>query len=832
MNKIASFVVSRPGLIIAVTLAVTLGFAVALATNGIQFNSAPETLARHDEAFDFFRQTQATFADENVIIVAFDAVDIFTAEAKDRLEELTARLASLPGVASAVSLTNLNDIKRDDGGILIEKLLPLTASTAELQRLKPVVLADPLYARHYVSTDGRTAAINVFLESQGINETRALAEEIERLVKAESRGDLWLAGLPLMDAKGSRSMTEDMLLLSPVAALLCGLVFIAAFRSLWGALLPMLALGMGLVWTVSLMGLLGKPITIATLTLPVVLLAVGSSYIFHILNQYRLSMATLDNRADQLGQRQAQRQAWLGGLRFILPAVLVSGATTVAGFASLISSPVPAAKDMGIFEATGVAFMMLLTMLFVPAALTLLPPQALGQAVTAAGAPQKDYAIWLNRLLKQVTALILFRGRGVLVVATLLTLLVGVGVYRLRVNTDYLSSFPRQSDVPQTTARLHERLAGASAVQIVVAGDRGAATTPAFLNAVETLEQFAVQQPGVDATLSVTDIVKKFNDAMPGKPEEVSRAIPQNPARLQSIFDNYLSQDASLRKLVSGDSAQALVMLRTNLFASDELRALTDSLDRKAQESLPAGMTARVTGSLILLNNASDDIAASQSSSLAIALLTISVMMVLLFRSLRTGLLALLPNLLPIAGYFGFLGWTGIPLDITTSLVASSVLGLAVDNAVHIIRRYRQSLAERPPDAKGNDTGWALWLTMLRTGKPTTLANLMLVAAFLLFMMSSFNPVRTGGMLWALTIFACLAADLIFLPALMQTRLFAQTAAAGNVDAEQAHYPYEIRKAADGTRQRPADAAAIVTGDALSSGASAADENQREKVSK
>jgi predicted RND superfamily exporter protein len=137
-------------------------------------------------------------------------------------------------------------------------------------------------------------------------------------------------------------------------------------------------------------------------------------------------------------------------------------------------------------------------------------------------------------------------------------------------------------------------------------------------------------------------------------------------------------------------------------------------------------------------------------------------------------LLALLPNLLPIIAYFGVLGWTGTTLDITTSLVASAVLGLAVDNAVHMIRRYRQSAA-----ARGNssaDEGWVMWLTMLRTGKPMVLANLMLIAAFLLFVLSSFVPVRVAGMLWAVTILACLAADLIFLPALMKSRLFRRAA--------------------------------------------------------
>lgn len=771
MSKFAEFVVLRAKLIIAVTIALTIIFAAALIIKGINFNGSPETLARNDEALAFFHQTQATFGDDRVIIVAMNADDIFTVEAKERLADLTARLASIQGVADTISLANLSDIKRDTGGIIVDNVIPKNASTEQLQQLKTSIINDPLYARQYISTDGRTAAISVFFKRMTTKESHVVAEEIERVVKAESRGDLWLAGIPLMDIKGVKSMVRDVTLLSPIAAVLCFVVFLAAFRSFWGAVLPTMALVFGLIWTIGFMGMLGKPITIATLSLPTVLMAVASSYIFHVLNQYRISMSTLDMKVDA----RTQRAVWLKGLIFIMPAVFVSGATTVAGFASLTSSPVPAAKDMGLFQATGVAFMLLLTMTFIPAVLTLLPQQALGRA----DAEQKDYALWMNKSLKNITALILFRRRAVIILSIVATLILGAGIYWMRVNTDYLKIFPRDSEISQSAIKLHDQLAGASVLQIVVNDSTNAAVTPLFMQNLDALEQFALTQNGVDAAISVADIVKKFNSVLPGKADETQLAVPKNQARLQSIFDNYLSQNESLNKLVSPDRSTAVIVLRTNLFGSNELRSLTGALNAWTRDNLPSGITARLTGSFILLNDASDDVASSQSSSLIIALVTIYLMMVLMFRSFATGLLALIPNLLPIFAYFGFLGWVGITLDITTSLIASSVLGLAVDNAVHIIRRYRQSVAERqanPQNDFHSNEGWAMWLTMLRTGKPMTLANLMLIAAFLIFALSSFVPVRTSGMLWAITIFVCLAADLIFLPTLMMTKLFSKAA--------------------------------------------------------
>lgn len=791
MTQPAKFVVLHPKPIIAATLAITIGCLAVIFVRGIGFNGSPETLARKDDTYRFYNETRTIFGDDRVIIVAVTTDDVFTTKFLERLNRLTDRLAAIAGVDEALSLSNIKAIKREDGGVSVGRLIDTRsvgqADPAEFARLKEEVTSDPLYLRHYVSADGKTASVDIFLKPLGEAEARAVAEQVERVAKSEANGDeVFLAGVPIVDARGIRSMFRDTLVLSPVGALLCFGVFLFAFRSFWGAALPMCALIIGLIWTIGLMSLLGRPITLATLSLPTTLMAVGSSYIFHVLNQYRVSMSTLSAHHDA----QSEQAAWLEGLTFISPAVIVSATATMAGFGALASSAVPTARDMGIFEALGVLGLLALTVGFIPAALSLLPRHALGKA----GPEQQDYATWLNSMLVNITALVLFRRRAVLLGTLTATLVLGAGAIWLQVNTNYLRIFPRQSETVQDAEKLHQRLAGAATVQLVVTGAPGSITDPGFLRAASAVEQFALKQPGVDAAISVVDIIRRINRVLPrvpatgGVPCQVgttAEEIPDDGGRLSLIFRDYLSQDESLTRLVTVDGSRLVIILRVNLFSSNELRELTRQIDEWSVVNLPAGITQRATGSIILLNDASDAVAASQSSSLAIALVTIYLMMVMLFRSFSTGLLALIPNLLPIVCYFGFLGWSGTALDITTSLVASAVLGLAVDNAVHMIRRYRQCVAERrqtadrialPAALAATDEGWAMWLTMLRTGKPMVLANLMLIAAFLVFVLSSFVPVRIAGILWALGIGTCLGADLIFLPVLMKSKLFARAA--------------------------------------------------------
>ena len=777
MNWIGNTVVSKPRLIIGTALSVTVLMAAAIVIRGIKFNGSLETLIQKGGEQEFYNKVRSTFGDDHVIIVGLTTGDVFTSDFIKRLDRLTSDLDAVKGVTETQSLANIKAVRRADGGLVLERLIPRDADDAVLSRLRAEVTHDPLYAKNIISEDGRTAAINVFLAPLDEVQTRRVAEDVERIARSESAGDeLLLAGVPIMDARGIHSMVRDMLVCSPVAALMCLVVFFLAFRSFWGAVLPVSALLMGLVWVLGVMSLLGTPITIATLSLPTTLMAVGGSYMFHVLNQYRISTSAAaesipaadHSRAElSVDARPAQRAAWHCGLGFIGPAVLVSGLATMAGFGALASSSIPTVRDMGLFETGGVLAMLMLTLTFIPAVLMILPCGSLGGVGSASRGRSRAF----SRMLQNVTALILHRRPAVWAVTIILTVLIGAGLLRLVVNTDYLKIFPRSSETVQSAQKLHERLAGAAPVELVVSGPPNSIYDPSFLNGVESLERFVRSRPDVDSAISVVDIVMRMN-ALLDSNAGAADTIPSDRVRVESIFRDYLSQEKSVSRLVDlgGSGSDAVVVLRTNVFSSRDLKRLVTELDKWSRENLPAGMTVRATGSAILLNAASDAVGASQVSSLAIALTSIYLMMVVLFGSLVVGAIALIPNLLPILGFFGFLGWTGTPLDMTTSLVATAALGLAVDNAVHVIRRYRQCSGEC------RDEGSAMWQTMLRTGKPMILANVMLIGAFLIFVVSSFVPVRLAGVLWAVTITGCLAANLFFLPVLMKCKPFAKAA--------------------------------------------------------
>lgn len=368
-------------------------------------------------------------------------------------------------------------------------------------------------------------------------------------------------------------------------------------------------------------------------------------------------------------------------------------------------------------------------------------------------------------MLDRIGTLVTQRQRWVYGVALVTTLAAVVGIERLSINSDFLAFYPEESEERVGAEKLHEHLGGATAFRIIVKGLRPQALhDAAALKRLVELQRFVETLPGVDRTISIADLVKLTNRLLrSGEPRD--EVIPQDQASLDEIFSHLAaSSDEMPIRFISDDGSQAQVIVRSHLFGSNEMDETLQQIAAWGQARWPSGFTAYPTGIFVLLNRTSDSVAAQQARSLVIALVLIFIMMALLFKSIKIGAVALLPNVIPIVAFFGFMGWTGIPLNLNTSLVASIVLGLAVDNAAHLVRRYRQCCLEL------SDKQQAVRRSLQQTGLPMVFANLTLVFAFAIFALSAFLPVQTGGLLSAVTILACLISDSIFLPVLMNSR--------------------------------------------------------------
>ncbi len=747
----ANFVVARPRLVIALVLVVTLGLSLGL-LRGLELDVSPLSFIEGGSpARTDFERTRAQFGDDKYLIVAVVCDDVFTPANLTKLQRLHKQIAAIPGVGEVLSLSNVKYARSLTDGVSAERLLPEGAlDEARLNEARRVATTDRLFVGNLVSADAKTAAFNILLKPELPTAQRhAYTGQIYQLTRDAGFDASYLAGDPYAQLRATEAIKRDLRVFLPLTLLLLVGVLWLSSRSLTAVILPLLAIGVGLLWLLGLMAWCRAHFTILGLMLPTLMLAIGCSYLIHVLNQIGIETAQSAHLTLSLRLQRA--------LSFITLPVIVSALTIIAGFLSLALTKIPAVRATAVYAACGAAFTMLLSLTLVPALLVLFGERtrllriglkgSLAHRLEATG----RWATAHHRFLYAVTVLI--------AVASLF------GIWRVKIEVDFFHFFKPNSEPVIGLAEINRRLLGAVSYDVIVEGRApGAIEDAGVLRRIAELQAFAEtrspQVVGIDRTLSVVDFVKHINRAF-HQNDASYYTVPSDNRILQELF----SDRDQLKSFLTPDGRNARILVRSSLSSSNAMALTIPALEQKGRELLPE-FHVYATGTFVLLNRTSDQIGREQVQSITLALVTIYLMLSLLFKSLRVGFTALVPNLIPVLFFFGFMGWRGIPLNLTTSLVASLVLGLAVDNAVQFVVRFRR--VQQP----GQDLREAIVTTMRLSGRPIIYANVALAVTFAIFALSNFEPVSSFGLLSAVTIIGCLIEDLVLLPSRLTSPIF------------------------------------------------------------
>ncbi|MGH9845783.1 MAG: efflux RND transporter permease subunit, partial [Blastocatellia bacterium] len=723
-----------------------------------------------------FEAARKEFGPDDYLVIALVCDDVFAPANLERLQALHNRIAKIQGVAEILSLINVPYARGEGDQVSSEKLLPKSFDdTPRLTEARRIGTADRLYVGNLVSADARTAAINILYKPEVPTRVRhALTNQIYQTARGAGFIETYFAGDPFSQWRATEAVKNDLTIFLPLTLLLVAFVLWLCFRSIMAVILPMATIGIGLIWLFGLMGYLSTHFTILGLMLPTLMLAIGCSYIIHVINQVAIAECGMRNaecgslNAPAISSQQSTNDnpqsairnphsAIEEALRFIALPVIVSALTIIAGFLSLAFTPIPAIRTTGILAAVGAAFTCLLSLTFIPAALAVSGRRAAAFRVGLGGK--------MVKLLEDLGRWATSRQTLLYVLTVVLVVFSIAGVRRIVIDVDFFHFFKPNSETSIGLAEINKRLSGAISFELIVEGRReGALESPDLLRRIEALQSFAEQQSAngqrIDRALSVVDFIKHINRAFHDN-DPRGYTIPSDEKLIRELFQ----ERDQLRGFLSEDGRRARILIRSNLYGSQAMAVVIRNLVGKGQELLP-DCRVYATGTFVLLNRTSDLIAGEQVRSITIALVTIFLMLALLFRSPRVGFTALVPNLIPVLFFFGFMGWRRIPLNLTTSLVASVVLGLAVDNAVQFIVRFRRVQAVKP------ELREAIIESMRLSGRPIIYANVALAATFAIFAISNFEPIGSFGLLSAVTIIGCLIEDLVLLPARLTSPVF------------------------------------------------------------
>ncbi len=711
----------------------------------IRVDSAVETLLpEHDPERAFYEETKRLFGSEEATIVALFAPDVFRPEILARIDTMSKRLAEIEGVREVVSLTTAVGAETHEGMLTIGPLMrELPRDQAAADALRQRVLSDPIYASNLVSRDSAATAVVVAYKPLGDQELLHLGVE-DRIaaVAEETRGELGTAitGIQTLKVNGARMMEQDLKRFVPVSLLLVVVILIWEFRTIRGVLLPLAAVVVGVVWTLGIMVLSGRSINMGTLILPPLLMAIGIAYAIHVLSRFYQELAPGRTREEVI-------TATVDHIR--IPTIF-AWLTTVLADATLALSAIPAIRDFGVYAVIGNTAIFLLSLILIPAALSLLPmPRRTPRE------EQRETA--LTRSLESLGSFAVRHRRAVLLGGALLCILALIGTTRIQLETDYLEFFGPGTRVRQDNTLIAERLGGAQPIYVVVAADEPQAIRKAeTLEAIADLQQHIAGLPGVDSSLSIVDPLLLVRHALnPDAP----RAVPETQAEVDQLVQ-FLDPD-QIAPVVVGDWSRANVVVRTRLSGSNDLSRLVEQIQDYGRERFPGQIQVRPTGSIVLLNRSADALAQGQISSLWQILLVLLALMSGLFLSFRTGFLTLVPNVIPIVVLFGTMGFLGIDLNISTSMIAVIAIGIAIDDTIHYFNEFNLQIR------RTGDSERAIIAVVRSVGRPIVFTALALSGGFLVLCLSNFEPIQQFGYLASMTMAVGLISELLITPGLV-----------------------------------------------------------------
>jgi hypothetical protein len=729
------------------TLLVVAALTVALGGFATRFrvDSAVDRLLPEGDADGIhYDGVRRAFGSEEVAVVGVFADDVFAPPTLARIARLSAELARLADVEEVTSVTTAQRIELGADGLRRAPLVPAQPSTAtEAAAVRARVLADRLAPGALAARDGRAAGI--WVRFRPMRDEQFLAggsEERLRATLAAVPGPEALAvtGLPTIKVQAARDMVRDLSLFAPLGLLLATVMVVWAFRTWRGVLLPLATVVVGVLCTTGAMVAAGDAFTLGTLVLPPLLMAAGIAYAIHVVSRYYIAL-----------RHHRDDDPLAAALRHVRLPVAMAALTTFIGFGTFVTSSIPSMRDFGVYAGLGIVAIFVACLAVIPAALTLLPrPRAVPARLEEGG--------WFSRFVERCGALSLRHRRAVLALFGALMAVGACGITRIRIETDYLRFFRADHPALRENQRVGAALVGTQVLTLVVdrAGPDGVAR-PDVLEAMRDLQRYAERQAGVDTTRSLVDHLESARQAV--APERVDRPFAADEVEQLLL----LLAPSDLRHEVTADRSRAAITVYTRLSGSQAIAALVERLEARAAARLPSDAAARATGTVVLLNRSADALAWSQVTGDAQVMAILLLVMALLLRSLRLGLLSMVPNVFPIVMLLGFMGWAGIDLNICTSTIASISIGIAVDDTIHYMLGYHAALRA------GMAREEAILSTLRGVGRPILITSVALTSGFLVACLSNFQPVRHFGVLAGGTMVLGVLTDLLLLPALLVT---------------------------------------------------------------
>ncbi|WP_305856633.1 efflux RND transporter permease subunit [Balneatrix alpica] len=709
------------------------------------------------------------FSEENPQLLAFEAMqkiysksdnvafilspkdgEVFTASTLQAVQELTEAAWQTPYSTRVDSITNYQHTTAVDDDLTVADLVddPANLSGAELADIKAIATTEPLLVHKLISPQGHVTVVNVTTQLPGISPVTEVPEVVEKVreIKAafeQAHPDIEvrLSGMIMMNQTFSEASMSDSATLVPLMFLMVIVGISLLLRTLSGTLSTVVIIIYSIVATMGLAGWMGFYITGPSASAPTMILTLAVADCIHIL-------ATMFH---EMRQGVEKRLAIIDSLKVNLQPIFLTSATTAVGFLSMNFSDSPPFRDLGNMVAIGVMLAFVFSVTVFPALLAVMPIKV----------RQVEES---NDLMHKLANFVVTQRRWLLPASS--AVIIGLMLFLPKnvLNDDFVKYFDERVAFRQATDYMQDNLSGMTTMEISIdSGESSGINSPAYLATVEEFSQWLRAQPETDHVTTLTDIIKRLNRNMHGDDDSYYR-LPDSQelaAQYLLLYEMSLPYGLDLNNQLNVDKSSTRVVVTFRNLTSNEQLDLEQRIYGWFTEH-PTSYQVQVASPSLMFAHIGQRNIDSMLTGTALALVLISALLGIALRSVKFGLISLLPNLAPAAMGFGLWYFIDGQVGLALSVVAGMTLGIVVDDTVHFLSKYLHARRD-----KGKTTEQAVRYAFASVGRALWITTLVLVAGFMVLAQSSFKVNADMGLLTAVTILIALAVDFLFLPPLL-----------------------------------------------------------------
>ena len=726
------------------------------------------------------------FGRDDMIIIALHPKNVFDIEFLKVLKTLHEDLENnVPLVAEVTSLINARNTRGDGDTLIVEKLFEtFPESENELETIKKRAIDNELYKNLLLSEDQRFTTIIIrtscysgditegnelgdFVdgtEPAGIindgspkkyltdSENNKVIREIEKIVKKYDldNAEVHIAGSPVVADYLKRSMVRDMKTYLRIAILTIVILLFIMFRRISGIVMPIVIILLTLLSTIGVMASQGTELKLSAQILPSFLLAVGVADSVHVLALFYRHLNQSGNKKDAILYAFSR-----SGL-----AIFMTSITTTVGLLSFSTAEVAPVADIGVYCAIGIMFALFYTILLIPAFIAIFPVQA-----KKALQQNSDTLAFDHRVFNKIANLTTTRPYMVITLFLAIVVICLYGASQIKIEHVHMKWLPEDNPARAGNELIDAELKGSTSLEVVVdTQSENGILNPDILNGLdkstEVFGQYNAKEFSAGKAWSITTVLKETNQAL-HENDPAYYSIPQDRDLIAQeflLFENSGSDD--LEKYTDSLFSKARFTIKVPFV---DAMAYTDFITDVKMHFISMFPDAKIeiTGLVPLVAGVISSAIKSMQKSYLYTIIVISFMMILLIGNIKIGVISMIPNLTPVVGMLGIMGWLGLPMDLFSMFVGSIAIGLSVDDTIHFMHHFNKYYEET------GTVKISVEETLKTAGRAMSVTSITLSLAFFMFMLSDMNNISNFGLLTGITIIMAWLSDFFLAPALM-----------------------------------------------------------------